>query len=271
MKLLSRLLLNVKIFTLKNKLVLLLLGVTLSLFFLNRYNYNRYLTETQEVKRIQANLIATNDVLRIVSTRTRDIEYNKLTYLAKDLSDLKKLNQELYEEVKATKGAVKLIQKGSYKIVRDTIPLIVKTEVNDSSLSLTSKYDTSFSQGNYRYLSMKHTYDFKTKLGSGLILKDSIGFTATTGLKKTNLGYEIFFQPKYPGMSVTSLEGAIIDKNFFSQSSSKKKTPVLTLGMSFGWTPITYDWKTKVIDFNANRLGGMIGLDFNIIEVLKKK
>lgn len=253
----------------QNKFIFFLTAVIAVLLVLNTVNYTRYQEKLNEVKVVTANLKASQDVIRLTKTKDNKPEYDKFAYLVDEIEDLKSLSYELYQEVNNTKGEVKALQKAGYQIKHDTVPLIVKADINDSSVNLNSKYDTVFSTGNYRSLEVNHNYNFKTHQVSGVVVKDEIGFVATTGLKKTDKGYEIFVQPKYPNMKVVSLEGAVLDKNIFLPP--KKKVPIVTLGASIGYTPLTYDFKTKKADLNFNRVGATFGLNFNIVEILKRR
>jgi hypothetical protein len=254
----------------RNKLIIAGLSLILILLLLNRWNYNRYWEAKQDNVRAQANLKATQDTLRVSRSKDNSVEYNKLSYIAKDLQDLKQLNQDLQKQVEITNGKVATIEKIGFITKTDTIRIPTKGVVRDSVVYLSSHFDTTYSPGNYRSLALESSYSLRNGLATGLLTKDEIAFTATVGLKQVaNNSYEIFVRPAYPNMKVTSLEGAIIQRNFF-EASPKTKIPLITIGGAVGWTPFTYDLNTQKPDFNFNRVGVSIGLNFNLAAMLRK-
>jgi len=253
---------DTKKFFINNKLIITAILAIVTLFFVNRYNYNRLQEAKQEIKIADANLAAAKDTIRIIKTQDGSLNYQKLAYIAKSVEDLKKTNADLYAETQNLKGDIKMIQKAQLIIHTDTTKLIVKSELIDSTIHLNSTFDTTYSKGNYHSMALAHTYNLKNGVSAGYILKDEIGFTAVTGLKKTNNGYEIFLNPKYPGLKVESLEGAFIDKSVFAPPAAKKRSK-FSFGGSVGWTPVTYEFNTKQSSFNLTRVGATVGLNFN--------
>lgn len=260
----------VKTFFVKNKLLVVGALAIVALFLVNRYNYEKLQDAEKEIVRVNANLNAAKDTIRIYKTNDGTLNYQKLAYIAKNFEELKTLNSNLYKEVQNLKGQIKFIQKTEYSIIHDTVPLIVKSEIKDSVLYLTSTYDTIYSAGNYRSLAIENKYNFKTSEKSGLLTKDKIGFTAVTGLKATDKGYEIFVNPKYPGMEIVNLEGAFVDPTIFSPKLIKQKPKLITIGASIGWVPVTYEFNNNKLDINLNRIGASVGFNFNINRILNK-
>lgn len=252
----------IKAFGIKNKLLLVGIAAIVILFFVNRYNYNRYQEAKQDAQIAQANFKAASDTIRIYKTQDGSLNYQKLAYIAKSVEDLKKTNADLYTETQNLKGDIKTIQKAQLVVHTEPSTLVIKSQLIDSTIQMSSSFDTTYSPGNYHSLAMFHSYDLTNHTAVGTLLKDEIGFTAVTGLKKTDNGYEIFLNPKYPGLKVESLEGAIIDKNVFAQPAAKKRSRI-SIGGSIGWTPITYEFNTKQSSFNLTRVGATLGLNFN--------
>jgi hypothetical protein len=221
-----------------------------------------------ELQHANGNIAALNDSLRISKTKTGEIEYNKLAFISSSIKELSKVNAEIAEAIKETKGNIALLTKTNYKIVHDTVEMVVDNpQVKDGVVVINGHYDTTYSPGNYRYLSTRTNYSLKDSSATESVTRDEIGFTALTGLKKTKTGYEIFVQPKYPAMSVVALEGAVIDKNLFA--SPKAKAPLITLGLQVGWAPYTYDIYTKKGDINLNRIAVGAGINFNLSRIIK--
>jgi hypothetical protein len=223
---------------------------------------------TTLAKKTEQNLKAAQDSIRLVEDKAGHAEYDKLTFVVNNLNELKKQNAELAQEVADTKGKVLQIQKQGYEIVHDTVKLTTTGQVVDSVVYLNSGYDSVYSAGNYRHLAFQNTYNLKTLVATGKVVTDRIGFTAVTGLKQTDKGYEIFVKPQYPNMEVVALEGAVIDKNFFKQP--KSKPALITVGIHVGWTPIVYDLHAKKGDINLNRIGAGVGLNFNLSRIFNK-
>lgn len=255
-------------FLAKYKLIIAGLVVLLLLFFVNKYNYNRFLAEKAKAAILENNFKAAQDTIRIFKTKDSTFSYEKLSYIVAEINDLKNVNKELYKEIKNLKGDIKAIQKAEVVVVHDTVPLLTEAKLIDSTLYMNSKFDTSYSSGNYRSLAFLNKYDLRTGFASGTILKDEIGFTAVTGIKKTEKGYEIFVNPKYPNMKVVNLEGAIVSNSLFVENKNKPK--LVTIGVSLNWVPITYDIGTKALDINTDRIGLGAGLNFNLGRILGK-
>jgi len=82
--------------------------------------------------------------------------------------------------------------------------------------SLDWTLDTTYSPGNFRYFSGNSFFTWNKELGKPIagvtrINEDKMGFSFTTGLREKDKALEIFITPKYPGMEITDIEGAIID------------------------------------------------------------
>jgi hypothetical protein len=214
----------------------------------------------QKLERTEINLKAAQDSLRTSKAKDGSVEYDKFSFIVNDLKELKKINEQLAKEVAFTKGKVLVLQKMDAKIVHDTVLIPdIKPTYKDGVVVITGHHDTTYSPNNYRNLSIETTYNQKDSVGSQKIVRDEIGFSAITGLKESKQGYEIFVRPKYPGFTLTNLEGAIIDKNLF-----KKKVPLITIGGHVGWAPVSYDLMSKNFFLHPARLSGSVGLNFNL-------
>lgn len=253
-----------KEFILKNKLLLASILAIISLFFLNKWNYSRWQEAKEEIVRNEANIAALQDTIRVTKAKDGTVQYNKLSFIAEDLAELKKVNADLAREVKITKGKVAAIQKIGFEIKHDTTEVPVYVREIDSTIYMAAKYDTIFSGGNFRSLKLESSYNLLTKQARSRLTEDKIGFTATVGIaRKDTKSYEIFVRPHYPNMQIVGLEGAIIEDNFF-KNAKKKKAPLVTIGATLGWTPATYDIGTKKFDFNTDRIGATLGVHFNL-------
>lgn len=253
----------------KDKLLLVGAILVLILYLNLVIQGNRNARLKEDLTRTELNLKAAQDSIRISKAKDGTVQYDKLAFIAEDLKELKKINAELAHEVAITKGKVAAIQKMGVKIVHDTIKVEVeKPVVKDGVATIKGVHDTTFSEGNYRKLTTETKYNIADSTASQKIVKDEIGFTAVTGIKSTGEGYEIFLRPNYPGMVITDLQGAIVEKNFFAQQ--KSKPALITVGLHVGYVPFTYDLKVKKGGINLTQIGAGVGLNFNLSRILNK-
>lgn len=174
-----------------------------------------------ELNTMNQNLFALNDTLRSYKTKTGQLIYEKGALIA-DKSSLEKYNKALSDEIKNLKDHPVVVIKPEIRIVEvpKYIPVYIKdsTKNEDGSItrSLEWAYDTTYSEGNFRKLKG----DFRATVDSNLNLsttpmhinRDEFGMSLTTGLTENKKGLlEIFVTSKYPGFSVTNLDGALID------------------------------------------------------------
>lgn len=162
------------------------------------------------------NLEALNDTIRVQKNRAGEDMFVKKTLLA-DKNSLEKLNADLAKELDKVKGQVIALQKVKAETRTEIqyVPTYV-TKYTDGRYSLDWKLDTTYSEGNYRKLSASSYFEIDSlshdiKPGSTKIKEDVLGFSFVTGLREKDNSLEIFVTPKYPGMTITSMEGAIID------------------------------------------------------------
>lgn len=215
------------------------------------------------------NIQAANDTIRITRDKANQIEYDKLAFLTDKLSNLEKLNADLSDEVKKIKGKVTTIIQGQVQIIHDTVPLIVKGELIDSTVRADFNFNKDYNTGNSRKLAGYTKYDLRNGQSEGQLTLDEIKIKFTTGIKNLDKGKpEIFLKSDYPGFEVTALDGAVLDPGLFK---AKKRSPLITTGINIGWTPATYSIKDKKFEFKPDRIGATIGININIIKLLTNK
>jgi hypothetical protein len=233
----------------------------------NQCKHNNILEKKLAVA--EHNVKAASDTIRYERTRAGDTLAVKLAYLTTTVGELKKLNSDLASEVKNIKGNVSTIIKGDIKIVHDTVPLIVKGELVDSTLTTTFDYSKVYNPGNSRILKGYTKYNLRNGQTGGELTNDELSMRFTTGIKGLDKGKpEIFLESKYPGFTVTALDGAVLDPKLFQP---KIRTRLITTGINIGWTPVTYDVGTQKLDFNVKRFGVTAGININILKLLKKQ
>ena len=260
---------NAKLLFIKNKYSVIVTGLLIVTIFL--FLQQRKKTQQVEFKLAVAeqNINALNDTVRVTKDKAGKIEYDKFAFITDKVNNLEKLNKNLYTEVKKIKGKVGTVIQGEVKIVHDTIPLIVKGEIIDSNVIATFNYDSVFSPGNYRKFNGYTRYNLRNGNTIAQLNNDEIGMKVITGIKNLDKGKpEIFFKSDYPNFSITNLDGAVLDPNLFNK---KTKQHLITLGINVGWTPVTYEFNNHKFNFNATRIGGSVGININLIELLRKR
>ena len=162
------------------------------------------------------NLDALKDSVRVQKNKLGEDVYVKKTLLATK-ENLEKLNKDLAKELDAMKGKVITLQKITSKTKVDTqyVPTYITIRENGEH-SLDWKFDTTYSEGNYRKFSgnsffILDTVNKRVVPGKTRINQDEMGFSFVTGIREKDKSLEIFLTPKYPGMTITNIEGAIID------------------------------------------------------------
>jgi len=149
----------------------------------------------------QGNVSALKDTMRVVKTKNGELESVKLALLA-DKESLKNLSDSLYNEVKIEKGKVKYIVTTNVVVKHDTVNA-QNIVVTDSSIQWI--YDREDSGG------ARHLAGISTKAVTK-ITRDELSLNLVTGLKeRDDKKLEIFVRSKYPGVTFSSIEGAVLD------------------------------------------------------------
>jgi hypothetical protein len=230
-----------------------------------------------EVNTLKQNVFALNDSIRTYKTKTGTLVYEKGALISEN-GNLKNLNKGLSDEVKYLKDHPIVVIKTEIIIKHDTIkiPVYISNPIyhSDGSVTreLTWKYEKDFGKGNSRKLSGKLdvTVDTSMNLTSTPvhITTDEFSLAITTGLTENKDGLlEIFVKSDYPGFSVSSLDGALIDPK--KSDVLKKYFPPKrwALGVYGGVGPYLDPFNQKV--GVGIQLG--VGLQYNIIQWNFKK
>lgn len=225
-----------------------------------------------EVNTLKQNVYALNDSIRVYKGKNGVLIYEKGALISETKS-LKDLNRDLAEAVKYLKDHPIVVLKPEIRIVEipKYVPIYIKDPVKNPDGSITRtldwSYDSTYSKGNYRILKG----DFKATVDSNLnltttpmhITRDEFGISLTTGLTENKEGLlEIFVTSKYPGFSVTQLDGALIDPR--ESKVLKKYFPPKR------WAVGVYTGYGLYFDPNKLRFGnGLqlgVGLQYNIFQ-----
>lgn len=175
------------------------------------------------------NLDALNDTVRLQKNKIGEDIYVRKSLLATK-QNLEKLNKDLAEELRKEKAKVLTLQKITTVIKYETKYVNnYLTRYPDGKYSLDWKYDTTYSEGNYRKIAGNSFFKIDTitgKITPGMtkIGTDESGFSFVTGIREKDGALEIFVNPKHPCMQVTNIEGAIIDPH--KSDVLKKMFPV---------------------------------------------
>lgn len=264
----------------RNKLLVIVCIVAGILLGILDFQVNQKQKAIDKLQIANQNLLASNDSIRITAAKDKQVEYNKYAYIAKQASELKGVNDSLLAQIKNTKGDVKAavatttVITDSGKLVKDSS--IVRTTKDssgvfyidiDQGFTLTKTY----SKGNFhKVLETIHIKGVPDSLDiTGEITRDQISMTLFTGIKKNPDGnYEIFARSGYPGATITSLDGAFIDKKIFEQEDKRR---IFTLGLSFGYLPFVYDFGSHTKEYFPSKVGISAGVNVNISEIFRKK
>lgn len=198
----------------RKDLILSITIIVLLLILFKQCNSNSNLKSKLDIKDL--NISALKDSVRVQKNKAGENTYVIKTLLT-DKRGLEKLNKDLKEELDKQKGKVIVIHDVSTETKVDThyVNNYISSYGNNK-YSLDWKYDTIFSKNNYRKFSgnsffVIDTINNKVISGKTRINEDEFGFSFVTGIREKDKSLEIFVTPKYPGMVITDIEGAIID------------------------------------------------------------
>lgn len=233
-----------------NKRLLIEAIVVILILAFGTYELQRANHLKVELATSQQNLAVSQDSLRVTKDKAGKAEYDKLSYVA-TIKDLKKLNGDLAAEAAKVKGDVTTITKATVVVKGDTgkTQIAVTTPVVDSAtgdtvLKTEFAQDTTYSQGNYSKLAGRVEYNTKNKGTIATITKNEIGLDVVTGIKNLDKGKpEIFFKSNYPGLTVTSLSGAVLDPKLFEKPPVRR----FGFGVQLGYSPLSYNLDTKTL------------------------
>jgi flagellar basal body-associated protein FliL len=195
-------------------IIILLLLITGGVIF-----WNHFSNVKSKLAISEQNNKALSDSVRVERNKVDDLTYSK-NILVSDKKDLKKLNSKLGEELEKQRGKVRQLNHIVASVDNDTVyvPTEVITYVNDDSTEtygLSWDYDTTYSENNTREIAGVSKFDLDS---NGVITplettlsKDITKFTLTTGLREKDGNIEIFATSPHPNLTISELDGAIID------------------------------------------------------------
>ncbi len=239
--------------TLKDLLYITVISIIFTTFFIKCSN------DKNNQKLSIQNFKALHDSIEVLKNKNGVIEYRK-AILETEKNDLKKLNANLYEEVKKIKvGTPEVIIKTEILYLdtnkRKTVNKYENLGENNHSLSWDFKNEISEIEGFSRFHLNK---DNTITPDSSFITKEQHKINLTVAIVKEDDGIRrISVIPSDPRFKVNKIDGAIINKEMYTS-----KKPVVTLGVQAG-----YGFSNSMIP--TPYVG--IGIQYNIITLFSKK
>ena len=174
----------------------------------------------------QDNFIANNNIEvlndSIVTHVTKNEELiQEKGVLISSKTELKQLNQKLYNEINILENEVKnaksqVAVRWRTRIVHDTVyikPNVVKTE--DGSYIVSFEKDTSYNENNSRHIAGFVVVDIidsnQVSIGEVAITKDEVDMDATLVLGTKDNKLKVWLKTDYPGFEAESIEAVTLD------------------------------------------------------------
>jgi len=241
---------------LKSKTFIILLILALIGYSAGQYSLITNLKRQQSIT--EQNVHALKDSLTLERKKSGELLVSISGYVATE-KELKVLNKNLYDKVKAQSGKIVSLNNSVIQLIQDTTMLRKYLAQKDAIIEAMLKInDSTFVAGwtlPFKY--DENNYDIftgKTYIGVGskepLILvhnntelvKRITQIDLTWGQKIEKGKLKIFIESKYPGFSVTQLEGVFIDPNTnpYIKDLMKKRKWFTGFGAGIG-TTVGYD------------------------------
>lgn len=177
----------------------------------------------------EQNIEALNDSIRLVKKQNNTLEFSITSFIASE-KELKKLNEDLYKKVKAQDGKIMSLTSSVIKLKQDSITLqkalneskkIIEELKQIDSNTFVANWTLPYDFGNNNYDIFKGSTYIKVLNKSPLLIShfDTKLISRETqinliwGQKIENNKLRIFVESNYPGFTVESLQGVLIDPN----------------------------------------------------------
>lgn len=166
---------------------------------------------------MEQNQKALTDSVRISKNKVGELEFSK-NILVSEKKDLSKLNKELADELKKTKGDVYELNKYIIHLKGRPQPIPTSITISDSIVKLDWEKDTIFNVGNSRFI--KGQTIFKAKIFkdsiiftdvSSMLINDEVKLTVFQGFREKDGNLEVFVRSNYPGFELKDLTSVIVD------------------------------------------------------------
>lgn len=202
-----------------NSRVVVVILVFLLIFGLAIWGVSKYQSLETDLEIASQNQSALRDSLRVSKNKVGDLEFSKQVLVAKNKSDVKKLNDRLDDVRKKFTGKVSELTETLASVKGDTV-FIDKTEVVDlpnNTKVFSWEYSKVYDERNSRHLSGETRFKLDTiknelKALGTRITRDDINFNVIQGLRTTEDGkVEMFAASDYPNFEVEELNSVIIE------------------------------------------------------------
>jgi predicted RND superfamily exporter protein len=191
------------------------IGIIIVLLLIGLYGWDLYQdVKNQNVINSQ-NLAASRDSTRTYVNKWGE-EVTVKNILIADKEDLKKINKNLFEDVKRLEGKVKYISNIVTEI-KNSEPIVITNtirELPDGTKELAWNYKKDFDSTNSRILEGNSKFSIDTTKGKLEIIdrgttisRDEMKMKITTGLTESDSTYQIYVKTDYPGVKFTKIEG----------------------------------------------------------------
>jgi len=237
---------------LKSKLFLAL--VIIALIAYSAFQYRKIQNFKQEIFINNQNQIALIDSLKIEKQKNGEIQTSIASYIASE-KNLKDINKDLYNRVHAQEGKVLSLSHAILQLSQDSAQLRRALKEKDKLIEALLQIDSNIFAANwtlpYHYDSTNYDI-FKGRTYIKVICKDPLELMhfdtellnrttqidLTFGQKVEDKQLRIFVQSSYPGFTVKSLEGVLIDPNTnpYIKKLMKKKHWFSGFGLGVGAT-----------------------------------
>jgi len=198
----------------------------------------------------EQNQLAFQDTIKMERTKNGAMQGTIAGYVASE-KELKEINRALYDEVRAQKGTVLSLNKALIQLVLDTTQLRASIVLKDKIIGEMVKIDSNTYSTTWT-LPYQHdslNFDiFKGKTTIKILSKNPLvlkhldtemikritQIDLTWGQKVEDENMRVFIQSKYPGFSVTQLEGVLIDPSTIPYYKNLMKKKHWFQGFSLG-------------------------------------
>lgn len=218
------------------------------------------LIQSAYLKTADQNIEALTDSIRVQENEIGQLESVKLA-LSGRISDIEQANESLAAEIAAEKGRVRTIIRTQTVVRNDTLRIPTETIViNDSTYQF--RWDHSSHQPwGFRKLSGNSVFLLRNGIVSvptTEITRDELSFGIVTGIQErpTDDRLEIFVRSEHPGVTFSSIEGALIERRDLESlfKSANKGRFGIGPSVSFG-----------ILPDGSLGLSAGIGINYNLI------
>jgi FtsZ-binding cell division protein ZapB len=219
-----------------------------------------------EKTKLEQNLIAANDTLKIYKNKYNETVAEKSIYIL-SIKELKKQNSDLYNEIKKQKGDIISLNTAIISLKQDTTILNQKLkkiigeaiQVDSNTWNLPWKLSYNWDKDNfdifegYTTVSLNNSNPINIIHDNTNLTKRTSNIKLVFGEKVVDNKYKVYVTSNYPGLSTESLEGVFIDPNTNNDIKKLIKKNHWFNGFSFGISA------TIGRDLFNNNFGLMVG------------